>query len=69
MSMAHPVKHAIQLLHMTYGSNLANPSLLYLIHGVAETQSYCLCLDCIIPGKILSGFLEHQKIFNFAENG
>ena len=37
MSMFHSVKHAFKLPHLTYG-NLANPSLFFLIHRIAQTQ-------------------------------
>ena len=38
MSMVHTLKHAIQLPHLTYGSYLANPSLLCLIHRFRVTS-------------------------------
>ena len=37
-SMVRSQKHAIQLPHLTYGSNLSFPLLLCLIHRIALTQ-------------------------------
>ena len=65
VSVVHSLKHAVQFPHLTYGSNLSNLLLLYLIHRQAETACVGMTQDSMLLSRwahaSTSGLMDNKN--------